>query len=640
MYSDPQRSSLALSLLNIYPPLIRKSIMSDPVFRTSYDLKIEAQVTFGDKETVFLRSKLFQSIKELLSDRGGWFSLKDIAGEEWSLKIHEEDKKRFIEILRGERRFLLPNIYALSPDQSERLNDFEIEADEVNFPIFSRSAWQKKLSFGPLEDEEVASLQKDLNDTPTRVAAAIITQIEKGSSDISSLVPTSEKFYSRLIGEFPENTDVSTYSHRAREHFLQLFAWRPYDGFLLSLLLSSHPSFPLLIPICELKESDLVHAYEWLAKYGDRTSQIGAVEIWLSSTFTMPQVECYIHDIIMQIENDNDIVGGRLSLFSALVVLIEGELARTKILSGKPVFYRRLASIAHASLIERCLVSSNLDNTDFIEWAVNARGQFFYLQSMIDLRREPRWDPEYISPHQLKDELTGRIFNAAQKRDLETNKSILRDLLAGEHVENFGILKPSLSAFLPGPLEGGFESQNEPPPEVLSRIEDQLKSNVLESSSFTALVNSALFFRIDSYQAQLAAKALRSVKHQIKKGDNKELIFPVLRGLAKVAAVTRSEELARELQFMTRKCRNEPGRSLSAEEAMWIGLIAAASYSDLTRWCDFVGEWVTELAFQPSQHEEMGRLYSHLKKLLQLVPELWLTCGRAEAAMSSTVGQS
>lgn len=639
MASDPyERSTLMLTLLQLYPPSICESLISDAAFRKGYGLRAEAQVSLGDSEVAFQRSRLFNGVREVLSGGNARTMLKDMTGGEWCLEIDEENNKRRIALLQGDRRFLFPYLYSLSSILEERLCGFERDADEANLKEPSLAEWREKLASGPLEDEEVDSLQKDLNDTPIRVTDIIISQIEEGESTLSLLVPTSARYFYRLIGELQDSTNVSHYSQQgANEHIQQLLAWRPYEGFLFSLLLASHPLFPSRVQIDHLKEDDLLRAYEWLAKSGDRISQIGAAEIWLSNPRTLPKAEIFVRDIIHQLQNDNEEIGGRLSLLSALIVLVEGELARTKILADKPPFYRRLASIAQASLIERCIVASKIDTSDFSKWAMHAKGLLFYLQSMADIRQEPRWDPEYISPHQLKLELIGRIFNATQNSNLATKESFLRDLLADKDAEDVSTLRPPLFAFLPGPLEGGVESQNVPPPEVLRMIEEQLRSEVLEPTSFAALVNSALFFRLDSYQAQLAARALRSVKHQIKRGDNKELIFPVLRGLATVAAVTRSVELAEELRILTRRCRHESGRSLSAEEAMWIGIIAAAAYSDLTRWCEFLGEWMTELAFQLLERGDMRKLHSHVKQLLHLVPELWLTLGRAEAALSVAV---
>jgi len=148
-------------------------------------------------------------------------------------------------------------------------------------------------------------------------------------------------------------------------------------------------------------------------------------------------------------------------------------------------------------------------------------------------------------------------------------------------------------------------------------------------------VNSALIFRIGTDQALLAAKALRSVKHHLRKSENNVAIFPVLNGLAMVAAVTRSSELAEELRILTRRCRYEPGQNLSVENAMWIGLIAAAAHVEISDWCNFAGEWITELAFQSMDPAEIEQLHSHVEKLCHIEPDLWAHCGRANAALKS-----
>ncbi len=64
-------------------------------------------------------------------------------------------------------------------------------------------------------------------------------------------------------------------------------------------------------------------------------------------------------------------------------------------------------------------------------------------------------------------------------------------------------------------------------------------------------------------------------------------------------------------------------------------MIAAAAFEELLDWNDFVGDWLTELAFQKLQSAESKQLHSHVLKLCHIVPELWVTCGRAEAALKS-----
>ncbi|AMO95524.1 hypothetical protein CFter6_2858 [Collimonas fungivorans] len=68
----------------------------------------------------------------------------------------------------------------------------------------------------------------------------------------------------------------------------------------------------------------------------------------------------------------------------------------------------------------------------------------------------------------------------------------------------------------------------------------------------------------------------------------------------------------------------------------WIA--AAAAYPELPGWCKFVGEWVTELAFLPLSAEEITILLFHVEVLCNIVPELWHTCGRAQAGLKAALG--
>lgn len=633
------RSFLVSAALQYLPPSIRESLILDTVFLNSYELIPATQISIGEAGVSFHGSKFYDCIREALADRSARTSLKDETGHEWRMEIVEKDNEQWVRLSDGKRRFLLSDYSALSPDQAERLKSFDRYANEVNLPEKPTSAWRAILVSRGLSDDEIDQLHTEIKETPVRMASLVSSEMASGNVSLSTFVPRSERYFDRLVGEYRQTLNIVDHAQTAAgKHIRQLMSWRAYDGFLLSLLLSSHSLISSTIDVDQLEEKDLIQAYEWLQKEGDRISQIGAIEVGLSVLDKRPMIEPYVQGIIEQIRDDSADDRGQFHLLFTLIVLVEGELARTKILRGKPVFWRRLASIAQASLIARCIIKSHIDTTSFTEWAMQTRGQLFYLQTMADLRREPRWLPEYASPHQLKAELIGRILGAAQQNTIKIHTPALRELLFGEGPEGLKSLVKGLSPYLPGPLEGGLESQREPPEEMLRSIEEQLSAETLRPHSFIALLNSALIFRLDSHHAQLAAKALRAGKHQLRQADSKEQLLTVLRRLATVAAVTRSGELAEELRTLTRRLRHDPGHSLSAEEAMRIGLVAAAAHSDLTGWCEFFGEWITELAFQSLEHEEMERLHSYVEQLCGIVPELWVTCGRAKAALSTRAG--
>lgn len=630
-------SYLALSSLKLFPHSISEQLILDNDFRTDYGLTIDADITFGDNASSFHRKDLYNCIKETLSGTKVKNVLKDCAGEEWELEIEKKDNKCILRSLHGVDEIIIPDFYGFSPNQKVRIDGFESEADAVNLSSFEKTKWHNILIADILSDEQVDELNTEINETPVRFEEIFRKEVRNKQSQLSSFVPNNKKYYERLVGIYHQSININEYAHNEMpKHINQLLAWRTYDGFLYALLLSSHSLNLSSIDVSNINDDELVKAYEWLQNNGDLISKLGAIEIGLSIIDKRPSIEPYLTKMIQQIRDDDlDNKCGRFKLLSALVMLVDGELSRTKILRELPPFWRRLASIAQASLIERCVIEADIDIASLGKWANEVRGHYFYIQTMSDLRLEPRWYPHYIDAEQLKPEFIGRISTVAHSNTSKIKAPSLIELLYGKSSDSIQSLMEFPFPFLPGPLEGSLESLNEPPSEVLEIIKKQLGEDNLKIKSFTALVNSALIYRIDSNHAQLAAKALRAVKHELRQTDNKEQVFVILQGLSTVAAVTRSKELADEIKILTRRCRLEPGNNLHASQALMVGLISAAAYSELRDWCKFVGEWVTELAFQSLEIDEMKILHLHIMQLCNITPELWITCGRAVAALSA-----
>ena len=66
---------------------------------------------------------------------------------------------------------------------------------------------------------------------------------------------------------------------------------------------------------------------------------------------------------------------------------------------------------------------------------------------------------------------------------------------------------------------------------------------------------------------------------------------------------------------------------------MKVALVASSSHEKVDDWRRSIGDWLTELAFGDLKVEEGKILYSNLLCLLNADPELWVPCGRAEAAL-------
>ena len=629
------RSALAQVALELIPPLIRQTLIEDADFREEYGFTADSVIFFDGSGVSVQRSDLFNAVRKILSG-ASIKNLTDKDGQRWKLKnIREEGELPCLALSSGKQRLILPDFYALSPDRTIRLNSLDKAASDVNLPSNARDAWRNVLSERAIEDDEVEAFYSEFRDTPVEKARTIRNEIVINQSSISSLVPHSRRYFERLIGSFDGSASIRDYAAgKGRTFFDQLSLWRPYDGFLFSLFLSSHSALTAEINVDQLGSEDFERAFNFLDEHGDRTSQLGAIEVGLRVLPSKPEIEPVLIRLIKQIRDDDvDGQSSDFNLLSALFILVDGELSRIRLFTSEPPFYRRLAALSQAALIHRQLVKTGVDIKSFCKWAFNQRGKQYYLQSLADMRMEPRWNPDLATASQMKADFFGRIMIAAKNYEQNIKSGELSDLILGTDSGSLHSLSDFPCPYLPGPMEGAEDNPNVLPTEISEAIETQLGTKEVGPSSFIALVNSALIFRVSADQAELAAKALKLGSYRITNIEDRSQLLTILNGLSTVAAVTRSRALADELRILVRRYRRDAQYALSIEEAMRICLVAASSRADLNDWRNFTGDWLTELAFGDLEGNDGGVLHSSLQCLCHAVPELWVSCGRADAAL-------
>ena len=631
------RSALAQAGLVLAPPLVQETLLDDASFRDEYGLKLEAVLSFDNSGPNIKRSNLFAGIRRVLSEHMTT-DVFDVEDQKWELRNISKPEELPRIVLAGnlQKEIYLPDISALSPHQETRLRYLDGAATDVNLPVRSRAAWHAILEQRALEDFEFDAFIYDLRDTPIHKARSIREEVlARQETGISTFVPASRKYYERIIGMYDGSASILDYAKNTTKNILrELSTWRPYDGFLSSLLLSSHAAITEEIDVHQLTSEDILKAFKFIEDYGDRISQLGAIEVGLRIIPSHLELEPVIIRLIKQIRDDDpDNKTSSFKLLSGLFFLVDGELSRTRLFSTEPPFYRRLASLSQTALIHRQLRGTAIDPTLFLGWAFHNRGEQFYIQSSVDMRLEPRWNPDYGAPAQIKADFVGRIMLATRKWEQNLKNSELLDLVFGPQPDSLQSLSDSFHPFLPGPLEGAEQSQPTLPDKWAQEIEKQLDTKEINPSSFTLLVNSALLFRPGTRQAELAVKALKLGNYQLTNLRDKSELLAILNGLATVAAVSRSTDLASELTILVRRYRRDPEHKLSIEDAFRLCLISAASHTDPENWRQFVGERLTELALSDLESNEGDVLYSRLQRLIYVEPGLWVSCGRADAAL-------
>ncbi len=634
MNSQQVRSALAQTALNIVPPLIRDTLLEKSDFREEYGLYTDSVLHFGDSGVSIQCSGFFEAVRKVLSGT----PVKEVVAEDgakWKIEnISSDDEPPTLVISHGKQQITLPFFAAFSPDRNARLCSFDKRASEVGLPDRESGTWRKILSERALEDDEVDAFHSEFEETPVAKAREIRGSMERARGKISSLVPNSRKYFERLVGKYDGSSSVMEYaSSSAKSLFEQLSVWNPFDGFLYSLFLSSHSSLTDQIPTERLHDEDLVRAFDFLGEHGDKISQLGAIEVGMRVLPSNAKIEQQLIRLIERNRDDDDGQASSFELLSALVCLVDGELSRTRLFSVEPPFYRRLAAWSHAALIHRQLVNLPVEIPQFSKWAIGKRGPQFYCQSLADMRLEPWWEPVLIGAPQLRDEFWGRIMIAGNKYEANIKDSAIYDLIFGEGDRSLHSLTNSPNPWFPGPLDGTEGTQRILPPEAAEAIETQLNEEEVGLSSFIALINSALIFRVEVDHAELAAKALKRGSYRLLNIEDKPQLVAILDGLSTVAARAKSRELADELRILVRKYRQDSEFSLTIQEILHICLVAAASRSDLNEWREFVGDWLTELAFGNLKDNEGRVLFSSLNGLCHVVPELWIFCSRADAAL-------
>ncbi len=624
--------------IKLFPPLIRDEIWSDHKFVLSLGLSTDAMLSLGGVGVVFKRSVFYGAIRELLSQKNESVEISDNEGNAWGLSIND---KGIIELRKSEAVYCLPSFSFFSSSSKERVDCLLENAKKNNLSPDMLSLWKKILTERPLLDDEVDAFEKDTTNTPVDYTEKVWSEINSGSSNIATLCPGSLEYYSGLTGISNETTTFDEYlNNDLKAQIESLMQWQGVEGLYWAFLLCAHQSVSLVLSdyVASLTHDDLNHLYKMVEREGDALSCLGAVEVGLAILKDRPEIGSVLESLVRKILDKESLNNGKpFELLSALFVLVDGEICQNRTLPSASPSLRRLASFSQASLLARQLISANVDLESFSKWAFSARGQDYYLSNMIDLRIEPRWMPDSIAPEQLRHEFIGRLNNAASMISQEKCPALLYELLRGEIDGGLIDQVEFIYSSMPGPLEGRDDKGPVPPKEILEIVEKQLNSDEVDAKSFISLVNSCLIYRLDVSLSERAAKILGENRGRLDFSGNGEEFLSVLNGLACVAATSRSTSLAEELRILIRICRREPGVHINVSDLARLGMIISAVTSDFQMWCEYLGQWFTELSFENISYDEATILEGYISELCKFVPELWITLGGGRAACKSVI---
>lgn len=630
------RSARAAVAIDLFPKSIRDSLVANSSFRKEFDLRAEGTVSLGPGGMLFRRSELLDAVRRSFHDSG--VEIADKKEGRWVVSYIPNATTPCIAMTQDEECLKVVDLAMLAEDRSVRLTAFRHEAERVNLPLASIEKWEGLLTQHAPDDDLLGEIFDDLFATPVHAEGMIENLKEEDRIYIHDMVPSPLIYYERLVGKYEDGQSFADYIKQVIPRVLcGLVDWRPIEGYRQALCLGWQPLITGAIADLAIESTELARLLEWLGAHGDVISRTTAAEIALSRVEGRPELASALRSLIGSIVLEKRPHGGdRYKLTSSLVMLVYGEMARRRIHATKPPFWRRLAAFAQASLIERCLAVGNVNCDAIADRAMPLRAQEFMLQCYVDMRLEPRWAPHFVLPTQLRNECAGRLIRLSDALKSAVEQFELGEFLIGDGDNSLKKKTNLLLALAPGPLEGGLEAVTEMPNEILVDLKEGLSSSSVDVAAVGKLINCALVFRIPPELTEMASSALVRQNYEFP-GSSADELRNLLFGLANLAAVERSIILADAVLVAVRRHVRLYPDDLCVDDSLGIAMIASASRADSNEWRRCVGLSVTDLAFQTLSQEDARRLHSHVTQLCHLVPELWVDCGQAEAALRAVL---
>lgn len=635
MSSDPFKLTGRDALITL-PDFIKPDLVADDAFMAAIDVTPSRTVTFQGTDVAVPADAFHQAVAVLYADPATASEVKTTDGRPVEVRIHP-DKADALRLEVNGRVFMTSGHYELAPSPEARLTGFDAAIRETGLPPALFARHRAVLAERILTSAEMQDLDADLALTPSAVARAIDATFETNTVGLSRLVPASQTYYERLIGQgAPESLEMMA-KETVPELAKGLLEVDRREGTKALLLLAAHARVLSGVDWGVLDDDDRLALTDWAHASGDPIAQLGWIEIAAPAVTTQPALNAPLTKLVRALcDLDPATATDQTHLFFALFILVDGELSRSGILADWPPFRRRTAVIAQACLILR-MAHGRVDVPDFFNWVLGRDGRQAYMQLHVDLRCEPRWAPSALSPAQWKAEFMGRLRNLAFGLDAGLDGD-LRKILTGPDPSDVPAQIEFPFSFRPGPLEGSAAPAPSPlPAEYEALLDESLDVEVLTPRALAALINLQGLYAIPTDKADKAVALIKASGHRLISAEDPEQIGAVLGGLAVVASQSRKPELAQELRIMCRRRRQESRQPVDLTAELQLAFVAGAANFEMKPWANFIGEWASELAFTVEDRTSAQAMLADLETITTIAPALRETCGRAVAALDAFV---
>lgn len=137
----------------------------------------------------------------------------------------------------------------------------------------------------------------------------------------------------------------------------------------------------------------------------------------------------------------------------AVISMVTEQLHYIEGVADQPAYWRRLCAWTHAGLLIRLMNNMSLDANALTEWCQSFQSQAGVIKDLADLRSDPVWPRDGMTPRTLRGEIIGRL-QGIKARYETAGREIPAGVTIDSAISNLISQDAGLTAWMPGPLEG------------------------------------------------------------------------------------------------------------------------------------------------------------------------------------------
>ncbi|MCF3527066.1 tetratricopeptide repeat protein [Stenotrophomonas maltophilia] len=609
-------------LINGLPSSVREAVLENCEVLESLGLRQDTVIGVNlAGSPSFLAEDLYSAAQRIYAS-GEEQAVEDQSGNNWEIRLGVEGVVECIDVV-GERVFKVAHSPLVSNDVSSRIEYAERYAKEVGVSLAGVSSWLTVLMDRPLRVGELPMLERDFQNCPKWLMGRFSEALKDGSISGEDLAPVSRDYYHRLVGVWGGERTIREFSDKFK-HVIDI------PGYPLgALICSSHSS---LAPTEYIRTADARLLQDEIAQLlgsADLWSLVGLIEGLAARPdaftdlleMTSSALDCFVIAVRDQI---------RLEVTSGLASMICSRLILSGVWTDVPVFWRRFAAIAQAGLVERVLLSSSADLSDFAKW-VSGSLSIFQIGCLAELDLEPRWNGFMLNPKQLQQELVGRVLFALEPRKADLESVGLAVRIFADNSESLASIRSFFFSVLPGPLEGGEDCISLLPEQFVRLLETNMNdadqsimNRVAMASQFACIgrLPDGLLSRLTEAVGELNKTDLAS-----EAGDG---LSSLCMTLSLAAAANRDVSLSEAVQRLVLGQSDFPFalRVLS-------GLTACAAESDRVRWSAAVGLVISNCTAMVKSSQDADYLLYVVRAICDVQSDLRRVVSKSYAQLSA-----